>query len=339
MSAAVRPPLMQSTLPLVLLTNSVPDDVLAPLQSVARVVLGPAGGDLMPRAEVLQRAPDLAAIVNQGELRVDAELLARAKKLRIVANVSIGVNNLDLALMERHGVFATNVPHAFVDSTADFTIGMLLAVARRLREADAYVRTGAWQGFQPGVWDGALLANKVLGLIGYGAIGRAVAQRARGFGLRILFHQRTPTNHEEFAPLDRLLREADIVSLHLPLNRDSERLLDATRLAQMKRGALLINASRGRIVDEAALVAALQSGHLAGAALDVFESEPAVHPALLHMSNVVLTPHIGGGTRESRFHARVHCLQDVARVLTGGHPVSALNAPRSPDAALLPLSR
>lgn len=318
---------MQSPPPLVLISNSVPDDVLAPLRGLARVILGPAGGDLMPREEVLRLAPDLAAIVNQGELRVDAELLARATKLRVVANVAIGVNNLDLALMEQHGVFATNVPHAFVDSTADFTLGMLLAVARRLREADAYVRTGAWQRFQPGVWDGALLANKVLGLVGYGAIGQAVARRARGFGLRILFHQRTPSSHEEFAPLDRLLREADIVSLHLPLNRDSAGLLDATRLAQMKRGALLINASRGRIVDEASLVAALQAGHLAGAALDVFENEPAVHPALLSMSNVVLTPHIGGGTRESRHLARLHCIQDVARVLTGQHPVSALNAP------------
>lgn len=318
---------MQSTPPLVLVTNSVPDDVLAPLRGIARVIVGPAGGDLMPRSEVLQQAPNLVAIVNQGELRVDGELLTRATKLRIVANVAIGVNNLDLALMEQHGVFATNVPHAFVDSTADFTLGMLLAVARRLREADAYVRTGAWQRFQPGVWDGALLANKVLGLVGYGAIGQAVARRARGFGLRILFHQRTPSSHEDFAPLDRLLREADIVSLHLPLNRDSAGLLDATRLAQMKRGALLINASRGRIVDEASLVAALQSGHLAGAALDVFENEPAVHPALLSMSNVVLTPHIGGGTRESRHLARLHCIQDVARVLTGQHPVSALNAP------------
>lgn len=327
MSEAVQSPLMQSTPPLVLVTNSVPDDVLAPLRGIARVIVGPAGGDLMPRSEVLQQAPNLVAIVNQGELRVDGELLTRATKLRIVANVAIGVNNLDLALMEQHGVFATNVPHAFVDSTADFTLGMLLAVARRLREADAYVRTGAWQRFQPGVWDGALLANKVLGLVGYGAIGQAVARRARGFGLRILFHQRTPSSHEDFAPLDRLLREADIVSLHLPLNRDSAGLLDATRLAQMKRGALLINASRGRIVDEASLVAALQSGHLAGAALDVFENEPAVHPALLSMSNVVLTPHIGGGTRESRHLARLHCIQDVARVLTGQHPVSALNAP------------
>ncbi|MBL9192656.1 MAG: D-glycerate dehydrogenase [Opitutaceae bacterium] len=320
---------MHPTLPLVLVTNSVPDDVLAPLEGIARVVMGPADGELMPRAEVLERAPELAAIVNQAELQVDSELLARARKLRIVANVAIGANNLNLALMENHGVFATNVPHAFVESTADFTLGMLLALTRRLPEADAHVRAGAWRSFQPGRWDGVLLGNKILGLVGYGSIGQAVARRARGFGLRVLFHQRSVSAHEEFASLDRLLSESDIVSLHVPLNRDSERLIDASRLARMKQGALLINASRGRVVDETALVAALQSGRLAGAALDVFENEPAVHPALLTMRNVVLTPHIGGGTRESRFQARLHCIQDVARVLTGKRPVSALNAPRT----------
>ncbi len=313
--------------PLILFTNAVPDEVLVPLKGLARVVLGPAGGDLMPRAEVLRLAPELAGIVNQAELRVDSELLDRAPKLKVVANVSIGVNNLDIPLMQRRGVFATNVPHAFVESTADFTLGALLAVARRIHEADSYVRAGGWRSFQPGVWDGALLHGKTLGLVGYGAIGQAVAQRARGFGLRILFHQRTPVDHSDYAPLDRLLREADVVSLHLPLNRDSDGLIGAARLAQMKPGALLINASRGRIVDESALVAALESGHLGGAALDVFENEPQVHPALLAMRNVVLTPHIGGGTRESRLRARLHCVNDVARVLAGQRPLSALNEP------------
>ncbi len=316
--------------PLVLITNAVPDEILVPLKGLARVVLGPADGNLMSRAEVLRLAPELVGIVNQAELRVDCELLERARQLKVVANVSIGVNNLDLALMQRHGVFATNVPHAFVASTADFTLGVLLAVARRIHEADRFVRADGWRSFQPGVWDGALLDAKTLGLVGYGAIGQAVAHRARSFGLRILFHQRTPANHPDYASLERLLGEADIVSLHLPLNRDSERLINAPRLAQMKRGAFLINASRGRVVDESALVAALQSGHLAGAALDVFENEPQVHPALIAMRNVVLTPHIGGGTRESRHRARLHCVNDVARVLTGQLPLSPLNAPMAP---------
>jgi len=318
---------MSLPLPLVLFTNAVPDEVLVPLSGIARVMLGPANGDLMPRPEVLRLAPELAGIVNQAELRVDSELLDRAPKLRVIANVSIGVNNLDLTLMQRRGVYATNVPHAFVDSTADFTLGLLLAVARRIREADTYVRAGEWRSFQPGVWDGMLLKGKVLGLVGYGAIGQAVAVRARSFGLRILFHQRTEVDHPDYAPLDRVLRDSDIVSLHLPLNDDSDRLISATRLARMKQGAVFINASRGRIVDESALVEALQSGHLAGAGLDVFENEPEVHPALRTMRNVVLTPHIGGGTRESRHQARCHCVNDVARVLTGQRPLTPLNAP------------
>jgi len=315
------------SLPLVLITNAVPADVLAPLAGIARVVQGPSGGDLMSRAEVLRLAPGLAGIVNQTELKVDAELLERAPKLKVVANVAIGVNNLDLPLMQRHGVYATNVPHAFVESTADYTLGALLALVRRIPESEVYVRAGRWRSFQPGVWDGTLLEGKTLGLVGYGAIGQAVARRARGFGLRILFHQRTPLDHPEYRTLDRLLQESDIVSLHLPLNADSDRLVTAARLAQMKRGAFFVNASRGRIVDESALVAALQSGQLAGAALDVFENEPAVHPALPTLRNVVLTPHIGGGTRESRYRARLHCVSDVARVLSGQRPLNALNAP------------
>lgn len=315
------------SLPLVLITNAVPADVLAPLAGIARVVQGPSGGDLMSRAEVLRLAPGLAGIVNQTELKVDAELLERAPNLKVVANVAIGVNNLDLPLMQRHGVYATNVPHAFVESTADYTLGALLALVRRIPESEVYVRAGRWRSFQPGVWDGTLLDGKTLGLVGYGAIGQAVARRARGFGLRILFHQRTPLDHPEYRTLDRLLQESDVVSLHLPLNADSDRLVTAARLAQMKRGAFFVNASRGRIVDESALVAALQSGQLAGAALDVFENEPAVHPALPTLRNVVLTPHIGGGTRESRYRARLHCVSDVARVLSGQRPLNALNAP------------
>lgn len=327
---------MSHPLPLVLITNAVPDEVLAPLAGIARVVLGPANGDLMPRDDVLRLAPELAGIVNQTELRVDAEFLNHAPKLRVVANVAIGVNNLDLALMQRRGVYATNVPQAFVDATADFTLGLLLAVARRIGEADAYIRAGRWRSFQPGVWDGTLLKGKVLGLVGYGAIGQAVAVRARSFGLRILFHRRTRVNDPDYATLDHLLRDSDIVSLHLPLNDDSERLISAARFARMKQGALFINASRGRIVDESALVDVLHSGHLAGAALDVFENEPDVHPALQTMPNVVLTPHIGGGTRESRHQARCHCVNDVARVLTGRPPLTPLNSPEDGSIGLVP---
>ncbi len=314
-------------IPLVLITNAVPSAVLAPLEGLARVVTGPANGILMSRAEVLQLAPELDAIINQTELRVDQELLERAPNLKIVANVAIGADNLDLKLMASHGVFATNVPHAFVDATADFTFGMILAIARGLVAADHYVRAGAWSSFQPGLWDGVLLRDKTLGIVGYGAIGRAVGQRATAFGMRVLHHRRTPSELPEYSSLDRLLRESDFVSLHTPLNADSHHLIDAKRLGQMKPGAYLINAARGRVVDEEALVAALHSGLLAGAALDVFENEPQVHPDLKTMSNVILTPHIGGGTLQSRHDARLFCVENVARVLSGQRPQALLNEP------------
>lgn len=314
-------------MPLVLITNTVPRELLAPLEGLAQVVMGPEGGDLMPRAAVLKMAPEIFGIINQAELRVDRELLERATNLRIVANIAIGVDNLDLEEMRRHGVYATNVPGAFVDATADFTLGMIVALTRRIVQADRYVRSGAWNGFQPGVWDGTLLKGKTLGIVGYGAIGRAVGQRARAFGLRILHHMRTPSSAKGYSSLERLLRKSDFVSLHVPLNAGSQQMINAARLREMKPGACLINMSRGRVVDESALVAALKSGHLAGAALDVFEDEPLVHPDLRPMDNVVLTPHIGGGTREGRHDARDFCVRNVARVLAGGRPLNVLNEP------------
>jgi glyoxylate reductase len=280
------------TLPLVLITNTAPPEVLAPLDGVARFIQGPAGGDLMPRAEVLRLAPALAGIINQAELRVDAELLAAAPQLKIVANVAMGINNFDLNAMRSRGVIATNVPAAFTESTADCT------------------------------WDGTLLHGKTLGLVGYGRIAQAVESRACAFGMRVIHYRRAPDGAPGYTPLDALLAQSDFVSLHTPLNADSDRLINAARLAQMKRGAFLINMARGRVVDEAALVTALQSGHLSGAGLDVFEDEPRVHPALLTMSQVVLAPHLGGGTKESRFQARLLCAQNIAAVLQGQPPLT-----------------
>lgn len=306
-----------NALPLVLITNTVPPEHLAPLDGVARVLMGPTGGDLMPRAEVLKLAPTLAGIISQAELRVDAELLDLAPRLRVVANVAIGVDNLDLPLLRRRGIVATNVPNAFVDSTADCTLGLILAAARRLVEADRFVRAERWRSFQPGTWDGTLLAGKTLGLVGYGKIGQAVERRARAFGLDVIHFRRSDTSAPGYRPLSELLAASDFVSLHAPLNPDSNRLINADRLRQMKRGSFLINMARGRVVDEGALVAALQSGQLAGAALDVFEDEPRVHPALLTMPNVVLSPHLGGGTHESRRQARHLSAANVAAVLLG----------------------
>ena len=311
----------------VLITNAVPDDVLKPLAGIARVIQGPGGGDTIPRQEVLALAAQLAAIINQGELRVDEQLLEAAPRLRIVANVAAGYNNLNTDLMAANGVWATNTPDTFIESTADCTLGLLLALARKLVKADRYVRSGAWQSFQPGLWDGQLLAGKTLGIVGYGRTGRAVERRALAFNMRVITNRRSHSAEPSSRSLDALLAESDFVSLHTPLTDETRHLIDARRLAQIKRGATLVNMARGPVVHEQALVDALQSGHLAGAGLDVFEDEPRVHPALLEMDNVVLTPHLGGGTVESRTAARTLCTQNVAAVLQGQTPLTPVNTP------------
>ncbi len=312
----------------VLITNTVPPDVLESLHGLAHVIQGPSGGDLMTRDEVLRLAPELDAIINQGELRVDAELLEHAPRLKIVANVAIGYNNLDVEKMARRGVWATNTPEAFAESTADCTLGLLLCVTRFLVKGDRYVRSGAWNSFQPGVWDGVLLAGKTLGIVGYGRIGEAVARRASAFGMNIIYYRRQVQADPGYRALDDLLRQSDFVSLHTPLTPETHHLMNAERLALMKPGSYLINMARGPVVDEVALVEALQSGHLAGAGLDVFENEPAVHPALPLMENVALLPHIGGGTQEARRASRLLCVQNVANVLRGELPITPVNQPR-----------
>lgn len=192
----------------VLITNWVPDDHLEPLLGLAEIIKGPKGGPMCSREEVLALAPDLYAIINQHELAVDCELLAAAPKLKVVANVAIGYNNMDLAALKEFGVWGTNCPGVFAESAADHTLGLLLAVARRVTEADAYCRSGQWEkdGFQPGPWDGMLLSGKTIGIIGFGQIGQAVAKRAQAFGMSVVFHTATATGDPRQRPLEELLR-------------------------------------------------------------------------------------------------------------------------------------
>ena len=311
----------------VLITNEVPSDVVAALVGTAEVILGPGNGDLMPRQEVLQMGAELDGIINQGELRADAELLDHCPRLRIVANIAAGTENLDGALMAQRGVWATNTPGVYCQATADLTLAFLLCLARRVLCADAFVRSGKWDQFQPGVWDGDLLEGRTLGIIGYGRIGQAVARRARAFGMNVVHHRRALSNDPGNRSLDALLKEADYVSLHVPLTPETRGLMNRTRFGLMKRGAYFLNMARGKTMIEADLVEALACGHLAGAALDVFEEEPKVHPELRRMSNVVLAPHIGGGTHQTRRVARRLAVENVARVFRGELPVNPINQP------------
>jgi len=311
-----------SELPKVLITNTVSPEEIKPLEGLAELIMGPSDGNLMPRDKVLALAPDLTGIINQAELKVDQELLDQAPKLKIVANVALGYDNLDVETMARRGVWATNVTDCFYLDTAEFTMGLLISLTRRIAEADRFVRAGKWNQFQPGIWDGMELRGKTLGIVGYGRIGKALARRARAFDMNILLHRRTTVNSPEYSSLDKLLNEADIVTVHTPINEDSLQLFNRHRFNQMKRGAFFINVARGPVVVETDLVEALQSCHLAGAALDVFEQEPTVHPALLTMDNVILTPHIAGGGTQSRFRARRLCAENIASVLQDKPPLT-----------------
>jgi glyoxylate reductase len=275
----------------------------------------------MSRDEVLTFAPILDAIINQHELTIDAELLTAAPALKIVANVAIGTNNFDPDAMQRAGIWGTNVPYAFVDATADHTLALLLAVVRRITDAHTYCLSGQWpkDGFQPGVWDGLLLRGRTLGIIGFGKIGRAVADRARGFGLKVIHANAFSQDAPGYVPMSELIAKADIVSLHVPLTKQTQHLIDREMILQLRAGSILLNVARGGLVDEEALADAIESGHVYGAGLDVAEHEPELNARLQQTGRVVFTPHIGGGTLESRAAARRCAANDVARVLQN-HP-------------------
>jgi glyoxylate reductase len=218
------------------------------------------------------------------------------------------------------GVWVTNTPGVLTESTADLAFTLILTLARRIREGEKLVREGRWLGWAPTQLLGMELHGKTLGLVGYGRIGRAVARRAEGFGLRVVF-----SDIAGGVPLDELLAQADIVSVHAPLLPETHHLIGAAEILRMKKGALLVNSARGPIVDEAALVAALQSGHLGGVALDVYEHEPKVHEALIGRDDVVLLPHLGSATRETREAMARLALTDIERVLRGERPLHPVN--------------
>ncbi len=276
-----------------------------------------------PRSELLARvarADGLLALLTE---RVDAELLDAAPSLRVVANHAVGVDNVDVPACTARGVWVTNTPDAVTESSADLTWALILAVARRLGEGERLLRAGRFKAWTPTLLLGLELRGATLGIVGLGRIGKAVARRARGFGMHVLH-----TTSRGRVPLDELLARSDVVSLHCPLTEATRHLMDARRLAQMKRGAILINTSRGPVVDEGALVVALESGHLGGAGLDVYENEPQVHPGLIGRDDVVLLPHLGTATHATRAQMATMALTDAARVLRGEPPLHPVNEVR-----------
>ncbi len=258
--------------------------------------------------------------------RIDAEVLdAAGPSLRVVANVAVGTDNIDLAAAHARGVIVTNTPDVLTEATADLTMGLLLAVQRRIVEADAFVRSQEPWAWAPDFFVGEALAGSTLGIVGYGRIGRATARRARAFGMRILASPGRGAygaKDVNVVELPELLRRSDVVSLHCPLNERTRHLIGARELESMKRSAALVNTARGAIVDESALVRALETGAIRAAGLDVFEHEPDPHPGLLKLANVVLTPHVGSADAATRRAMAEMAVANVVAVLRGGDPLS-----------------
>ncbi len=281
------------------------------------------GGERLPppRARLLEEAREAEVLVVSYIDRVDAALLAGLPRLRHLASYGVGVNHLDLEACRARGLLVTNTPGVVTEATAEHAVALLLAAARRVAEGDRIIRRGGWTAMDPAWMLGTGLDGKVLGLVGFGRIGQAVARRAAALGLTITFTSPREVDYPgaRRLPLEQLLAESDVVSLHCPLTPATTGLMSRERLALLKPGALLVNTSRGAVVDDAALIEALSSGRLGGAALDVFPDEPNVPAGYLDLENVVLTPHLGSGTRETRGAMAARVVEEVERV-AGGAP-------------------
>jgi len=308
---------------IVVSTRELPEPSLSTLSPDFDVrVLGYAPSELELAAEVVE-ADALISLVSDP---VTATVLRSGTKLKIVAQYAVGVDNIDRAVAAQRGILVTHTPNVLTDATADLTLALLLALTRRVIEGDQMVRSGRFAGWAPELLLGTELKGKVLGIAGPGRIGRAVARRAKAFGMQVIAFGRSPRDDGDpddptRVSFDELLHRADVISIHLPLNDETRHLFGAETLAKMKPGSLLINTARGAIVDETALIRALDSGPVAGAGLDVFEFEPAITPGLLDESRVVLMPHAGSATVETRREMARMVVEDVRRVLSGEKPL------------------
>jgi len=313
----------------VLLTRRVPSSVVATLEAQCAVEVWD-GRDAMPPAELKARLAGKQALMCLLTDRVDGPVLDAGPGLRIVANIAVGFDNIDLAAARARGVVVTNTPDVLTEATADFTWGLILAVARRIPEGERLLRRGAWSGWALDFMLGSDLRGKQLGVVGLGRIGRAVAARAGAFGMRVAY---TTLDGAGLEPgpgeaawlrmsLDELLSSSDVVTFHVPLTPETRHLVDRRAILRMKRRACLVNTSRGPVVDEAALAWALREGLIAGAALDVYEQEPRVHPDLLGLEHVVLAPHLGSATVETRTAMADLAARNVLAVLSGLPPLT-----------------
>ncbi len=341
--------------PKIFITRKLPQPVMDRLNAFCEIEVGAEHG-ILDREALLRGVQNADGLICLLTDKIDRELIAAGSKLKVIANVAVGYNNIDVNAARERAIYVTNTPDVLTDATADLTWALILGITRRVVEADAFLREGNFTGWDFDMLLGAGLSGKTLGIIGYGRIGRAVARRASGFGMSVIYCGRddiayrddprhgammnarqsggatSPLNQsariEGFAArrvnFNRLLETADIISLHVPLAATTTHLIDAAAFAQMKSSAYIINTARGPIIDEAALVEALQQKRVAGAGLDVFEFEPRVTEALLSMKNTILLPHIGSATLETRTAMASLAAENAIDVLSGRPPRNAI---------------
>ncbi len=311
----------------VVVTRPIPSDGFSLLEDHEVIVLefeshGPTEDELVDAAR------DADGLITLLSDPVTARVLEGCSNLKVIAQFAVGYDNIDVEAARRQGIVVTNTPDVLTDATADFAFALLLAVARRIKPADQYVRDGRFTRWEAGLLLGRDLRGKTLGIIGMGRIGSATARRAIGFGMRVIYHNRTranPTTERvlgaRYVSMDTLLRESDAISLHCNLTRETHHLIDAHALEMMKPDAILVNTARGPVVREDALVSALRARTIGGAGLDVFEHEPRVHPGLVDLENVVLAPHLGSATLETRTKMSHMCAEAISAVFSGASDV------------------
>jgi gluconate 2-dehydrogenase len=315
----------------VLVTREVFDEVLEYLSQYFDVTSNPSDVPLDPETLAAKLSDKQGALITLSD-RIDAPLLSRCPNLRAVCNIAVGYNNIDLEACRRARVMATNTPGVLDGTTGDFTWALILATARRLTEAEAYLRNGQWEGWKLKQFLGLDVHHATLGIFGLGRIGQVVARRAVGFEMKIIYHDvlRVPPEIEQacranFVAKEELLGQADIVTIHVPYSSATHHLIGKQELERMKPAAILINASRGGIVDDGALIEALRKGTIAGAGLDVFENEPKLNPGFLELKNVVLAPHIASSSKATRLKMAMLAAENLVAALTGGSPPNLLN--------------
>lgn len=285
------------------------------------------GEEFLTKEEMMHKVEDVDAIITQLRDSIDREFIDRGKNLKIIANYAVGYNNIDVAYATQKSIYVTHTPGVLTEATADLTWALILSVVRRVVESDKFVREGKFTGWKPELLLGYDLYGKTIGIVGMGRIGQAVARRALGFGMKVIYHNRHKLPEEiekkynaTYSDLDTLFKVSDIVSLHTPLTGDTYHLVDKSRLELMKPTAFLINTSRGQVIDEEALLEVLKNERIKGAGLDVYENEPIITPGLLDLRNVVLTPHTGSATRETRENMGIMVAENVIKALNNEIP-------------------